>query len=201
MRVAVVNVNTFKGSQRETAKRGMTVIRLKVMVACSWKSWTKESQSWPILIWKLTFSTSLFQNSERFSFPKVVKIEVTSNRSTYETNERCSKSGNGAAGAAAPLRRLLLPVKSLFQSCSNVRTFWLCASVLPSSDYTCLFESAALWTQQQQAINVKIKTRTGKTEISWYLCDSATERRPLRIQNIAKVNKQIGLQPLWPSYF
>ena len=114
MRVAVVNVNTFKGSQRETAKRGMTVIRLKVMVACSWKSWTKESQSWPILIWKLTFSTSLFQNSERFSFPKVVKIEVTSNRSTYETNERCSKSGNGAAGAAAPLRRLLLPLKACF---------------------------------------------------------------------------------------
>ena len=93
-------------------------------------------------------------------------------------------------------QRLYGAPKSLFQSCSNVRTFWLCASVLPSSDYTCLFESAALWTQQQQAINVKIKTRTGKTEISWYLCDSATERRPLRIQNIAKVNKQIGLQPL-----
>ena len=43
----------------------------------------------------------------------------------------------------------------------------------------------------------KSKQKDRKKRISGYLCDSSTERRPLRIQNIAKVNKQIGLQT-WP---
>ena len=135
------------------------------MVACSWKSWTKESQSWTSLIWKLTFSTQ-FQNyeitSNRTFLPKVRK------RTLQKERQWCRRS---SSASTAPL---LLPVKACFSlvptsvpfgcvlhQCCCIYTVWLYLSF-----WVCC---SPPWTQQQQAINVKIKTKGQEKTDIWVL--------------------------------